>query len=1109
MRTRGLRLVESLAGMLVAGFLSAALLLPGVASAQDPVFIFTYGKVTESVPGLGTPLGCVELTTTDHRVFRSDANGILAINEPGLMDEKVYLRARHPNHVGGFVDLAPAGWQKVLEPGARINLTLDQDFRRLTGDPTGGGMITVVINFGLSLDVPILANDDRNMDGLVRDLIAGMKALHGIDLFTAGDGVVTADVWQLHDITTDIVGLNVDEPGVAPACDEGDEDSRHWLRFNMTPPVVTGPADYFRIQVIDAASGRGVPLISVLDVEKGETYWTDNNGLVAFHDLDRMNTLVEFKISGEHGYEAPDPDTFEISAAPDTTEVVSLNRKLAAERLYRVTGGGLYADSTLLAESNPLQNPNLNALTLGLDAGQAVEFDGKLHWIWGDSFRTLHPIGNLQTTGGTSDLPGLDPSIGIDIDFYEETRPGFQTGHTYPIAPVTNFRVQGPNDPKYVVWFDKLLTMPDPNSISPSGESLFAGYTVVPGLQPPVETGVAKFDLSTPGVADLTQHVERDPTQHLVLHTGKPTRFARGDDAQVYFVPHRQSFENAGDPNAHVSADNPTRMVDSYLGLTRMENYEAFTPLETVMGVTDVAQDADNRPIYEWRKDELTISKLNGTETLIAESKYRLYGHFRDPDDGEFVKPHLSSMQWNPHRERFVDIFTEWNEAHEPDESLFGEVWYAEADTPVGPWVYARKIVTHDNYSFYLPYQHEHFMEGDGQKIYFEGTYTDFKVEDVVVQTPKHNYNQFMYRLDLDDPSLNLPVAIYDTAETAEDSGQFATRRSLTQDTEKRLAAFFAHESGSGDTIPVAPLGAACRGGRLVAGTGASTHPALFYALPFDHPALPLDAIPLWEYANGASGDYAYSTDPGLVLPPGYTRANDPLVHVFDNPIDLYLPVGEFLTDVLADAGSDVCTTEPSVDATISVGLNGSLSSEEDGTITLYEWSWSGGTATGATPSIDLPRGEHVITLTATGSSGETRTDTVIVDVEPADNDADGVYDFEDNCVGVANGAQLDGDADGVGDLCDNCIDVANTDQRDTDTDQYGDLCDADFGDADNICGQADFMELLGEFGNDCNAFPTLTCDTDLSGDNIVGSPDFVILTNRLGLEAGPSAFHP
>ena len=61
----------------------------------------------------------------------------------------------------------------------------------------------------------------------------------------------------------------------------------------------------------------------------------------------------------------------------------------------------------------------------------------------------------------------------------------------------------------------------------------------------------------------------------------------------------------------------------------------------------------------------------------------------------------------------------------------------------------------------------------------------------------------------------------------------------------------------------------------------------------------------------------------------------------------------------------------------------------------------------------------------------------------PADSDEDGVADFIDNCVAVANADQVDSDNDGVGDACDNCVDYANADQDDADNDEVGDACDS------------------------------------------------------------------
>ena len=85
--------------------------------------------------------------------------------------------------------------------------------------------------------------------------------------------------------------------------------------------------------------------------------------------------------------------------------------------------------------------------------------------------------------------------------------------------------------------------------------------------------------------------------------------------------------------------------------------------------------------------------------------------------------------------------------------SMLGEIWYAEAEKPEGPWRDARKIVTHDRYSFYNPAQHPFFDQEGGRYIYFEGTYTTaFSREGE--PTPRYEYNQIMYRLDLADERL-------------------------------------------------------------------------------------------------------------------------------------------------------------------------------------------------------------------------------------------------------------------------------------------------------------------------------------------------------------------
>ena len=86
--------------------------------------------------------------------------------------------------------------------------------------------------------------------------------------------------------------------------------------------------------------------------------------------------------------------------------------------------------------------------------------------------------------------------------------------------------------------------------------------------------------------------------------------------------------------------------------------------------------------------------------------------------------------------------------------SALGEVWYAEAESPAGPWRKAVKVATHPKYSFYNPRQHPTFATG-GRYLYFEGTYTA-TFSGNPTRTPRYEYNQLLYRLDLADHRLGL-----------------------------------------------------------------------------------------------------------------------------------------------------------------------------------------------------------------------------------------------------------------------------------------------------------------------------------------------------------------
>jgi hypothetical protein len=117
--------------------------------------------------------------------------------------------------------------------------------------------------------------------------------------------------------------------------------------------------------------------------------------------------------------------------------------------------------------------------------------------------------------------------------------------------------------------------------------------------------------------------------------------------------------------------------------------------------------------------------------------------------DGKPVVPHRGSMAWSAYRKKWVAVFTQ--QFGEP--SALGEIWFADAGTPTGPWGPAIKVVTHANYTFYNPCLHPEFTSPESPILLFEGTYTR-QFADHAAATPRHDYNQILYRLDLDDPAL-------------------------------------------------------------------------------------------------------------------------------------------------------------------------------------------------------------------------------------------------------------------------------------------------------------------------------------------------------------------
>jgi hypothetical protein len=622
------------------------------------------------------------------------------------------------------------------------------------------------------------------------------------------------------------------------------------LAFAAEPVPHAG--EYFRIQVVDGQTGRGVPLVELRTVN-GIRCWTDSAGIVAFSEPGLMDRKVFFFVQS-HGSEFP-KDGFEfrgkaLDVTPGGSARLEIKRLNVAERLYRVTGAGIYRDSVLTGQPVPLQQPVLNARVLGSDSVLSAIYQGEIYWFWGDTNRPGYPLGNFHVPGATSLLPGqggLDPEVGVDLHYF--------LGPNGFAKETARMPGEGPT------WLDGLTVLRD----AAGRERLFARYVKVRQPMEVYQQGLVEFN---PEKHEF-EKVREFPLDAPALLGGHPFGHAVDGVDYVYFA---DPF-----PLVRVRAD-----VES---LQDPASYEAFTCLQEGSRLDDLRFDraADGTLRFRWRKNTPPLG-LNDQIKLVKAGRLteeEAVPHLCDVETGKPLAAHRGSVYWNDYRRRWVMIATETFGT-----SMLGEVWYAEADTPEGPWAYARKIVTHEKYSFYNPKQHPMFAKEGGRIIFFEGTYTS-TFSGNPDKTPRYDYNQIMYKLDLADPRLVLPVAVY---RLGEDDGptRFGTANRLDR-AGSRPVAFFACDREAEGTVPVFERETS-GGVRLLIGSPganasrpeAKTEP-LFYALPADIKDPPAATVPLYEYVPEKGGQAIYRPD-GPSGIPGHQRVEPPLCRVWRDP---------------------------------------------------------------------------------------------------------------------------------------------------------------------------------------------------------------------------------
>jgi hypothetical protein len=290
-----------------------------------------------------------------------------------------------------------------------------------------------------------------------------------------------------------------------------------------------------------------------------------------------------------------------------------------------------------------------------------------------------------------------------------------------------------PIEPKGdLIWADGFLVVPDANG----KERMVAHYIRLKGLgSPPLGRGLAVYNDEKDEFDELKK---LDVEEQWRIPHGHPITVTNGGVNYFQF--------GLNIPNVRVRA-----MYDE---VQNSDAYEAFTCIadgsSAKTNEVKLLRDENGKLIYRWTKGAPPTGNKEERQFIAVGLMKRQEARFQpvDVENGKSVQLHAGSVCWNAWRKKWILICSEIYGT-----SMLGEIWYSEADEPTGPWKKARKIVTHNKYSFYNPAQHPFFDQEGGRVIYFEGTYTaEFSGNES--PTARYNYNQIMYRLDLADPRL-------------------------------------------------------------------------------------------------------------------------------------------------------------------------------------------------------------------------------------------------------------------------------------------------------------------------------------------------------------------
>ena len=569
----------------------------------------------------------------------------------------------------------------------------------------------------------------------------------------------------------------------------------------------------FRIKCVDRATGRGVPLVQ-LTTSGYISYWSDSAGIVAFDEPGMVGRSVFFLVRAD-GYINGDQMTCGYKRAcaqpgvllkttPGGQATVWLNRTQPAERLFRLTGGGLYRDSVLVGDTPPVAEPLLSSAgVLGQDSLMAAVYKNRSFWFFGDTECPQGPRNSdcqnygKFTTGATAALgaPGTQPP---SLQYYASTNasdPGGMAADGRPnpteIAewnpdsfPHPRAMLAAPGRPvrnyKDNTWVGSLTVLRDA-----AEERMYLTY-VCPNTQ---LQGLARWD----DVAEVFKPVGGEQGYNM-RYSGaqwvqllKPSGGQRDDTGAAtgkLVEDHADDVDGGAEEEYayYASAFATTRVRATFNAIENPAAHEVFTPCGP-QGRCNVSMDEGS---WSWRRGSLgppdagnqwaPFGPEDEAKAIDAGWLPRSAARMQTIDRAtgkQLAGLARGSINWNAYRKAYILIADQIGQADQTaiggGPSKYGELFYCEAPAVTGPWKECDRIITHNvtGASCYNPLQLPWLDEDNGRVIYLACTWTsmssgssgpsdrvcDFDMyggQHCAVAVPRYEYNNVVFRLDLE-----------------------------------------------------------------------------------------------------------------------------------------------------------------------------------------------------------------------------------------------------------------------------------------------------------------------------------------------------------------------